>query len=233
MFIDNKYWKTYQKLIEKYGQKDKPKYYAERHHIIPTFADGKNTIENKAYLAPRVHYLCHLLLVKCSSGRLRRSAAYAVIRMKTVNGHKDIRNSKKYEILRKSSIEEMRADGNPFYGKGDQVKGSKNHFYGKKHTQKTIEDLRQKCALYGKDNGFYGKTHSQETKLSLSKIRSLSITVIFLNGEEKQFENIKIFSEWLAKKHNMTAAVGKKIVQEHGKHLLPKYQIRGIEREVS
>lgn len=49
--------------------------------------------------------------------------------------------------------------------------GSKNHFYGKKHSKKTIEVLRKKCAMFGKNNPFYGKKHTQESlkKMKIAK----------------------------------------------------------------
>ena len=69
---------------------------------------------------------------------------------------------------------------NGFYGKGDYIRGIKNHFYGKKHSEETKEKIRHKMTgkkihseewkkelsekMSGQGNPFYGKKHSEETK---------------------------------------------------------------------
>lgn len=50
--------------------------------------------------------------------------------------------------------------------------GSKNPFYGKHHSQETIDILSKKCALYGEKNGFYGKSHSEETKEKIRRTKA-------------------------------------------------------------
>lgn len=49
-------------------------------------------------------------------------------------------------------------------------RGADNPFFGKHHTQESIEKARQKIsqALQGENNPFYGKHHSEETKLKIS-----------------------------------------------------------------
>lgn len=63
-------------------------------------------------------------------------------------------------------------------GLSESRKGSKNPFYGKKHTEEVLEILREKCALYGEDNGFYGKSHTKESKeLMRKKAKRKSVVV--------------------------------------------------------
>lgn len=52
------------------------------------------------------------------------------------------------------------------------MKGEKNHFYGKHHTEETRKILSEKCALYGERNGFYGKTHTEETKRRIKETKA-------------------------------------------------------------
>ena len=59
---------------------------------------------------------------------------------------------------------------NPKFGKGEEIMGEKNPFYGKKHSDRVREILSEKAKQRtGEKNSFYGKTHSDETK---EKIRS-------------------------------------------------------------
>lgn len=50
-------------------------------------------------------------------------------------------------------------------------KGELNHFYGKKHSEKSIRQMKEiKLGMYDKEkNPFYGKKHSEETKSKISK----------------------------------------------------------------
>ena len=61
------YTKHYDLLILKYGRKDKPEFYSERHHIIPKCVGGTNNPNNLVYLTPREHLLAHWLLSKIYS----------------------------------------------------------------------------------------------------------------------------------------------------------------------
>ena len=56
----------YQKLISKYGYKDRPveSHLYERHHIIPKSMGGDNSKQNLVYLTGRQHFLAHWLLFK-------------------------------------------------------------------------------------------------------------------------------------------------------------------------
>jgi hypothetical protein len=54
----------YESLINKYGLKNKPEYYSERHHIVPKSMGGTNEDYNLVYLTPRQHFIAHWLLWK-------------------------------------------------------------------------------------------------------------------------------------------------------------------------
>lgn len=54
---------------------------------------------------------------------------------------------------------------NPKYGKGYDLIGEKNPFYGKKHSERVRKILSKKASLkIGEKNPFYNKKHSEETK---------------------------------------------------------------------
>ena len=43
----------------------------ENHHILPMKAGGKNVNANKVLLTPREHFICHILLVKMTTGQTK------------------------------------------------------------------------------------------------------------------------------------------------------------------
>lgn len=62
----------------------------------------------------------------------------------------------------------FKGDRNGMSGKGDSIRGEKNHFYGKHHSVETLEKLRELNT--GEKNSFYGKHHSEETKIILRNV---------------------------------------------------------------
>jgi hypothetical protein len=54
----------YDALIKKYGLKNKPDFYSERHHIVPKSMGGLDNIANLVYLTPKQHFIAHWLLWK-------------------------------------------------------------------------------------------------------------------------------------------------------------------------
>jgi len=88
MFLNNKYTKIYFKMINA-GFKSKPNYgYYERHHIIPKSIGGSNSESNLVYLTARQHFLCHLLLLKMTTGNQKKSMAFAYFGMRRSNSKK-------------------------------------------------------------------------------------------------------------------------------------------------
>ena len=87
--------------------------------------------------------------------------------------------------------------------------GENNSFYGKHHTEKTKEIIRQKNIglfageknyFYGKDysgekNYFYGKHHTEKTKEIISKSNSNIWLITFPSGEEIIYRSLSKFSK--------------------------------------
>lgn len=68
MFIDNKYYKCYSRIIVKAQSRPISKdVYYEKHHIVPKSMGGSNKTENLVLLTAREHFVCHWLLTKCVS----------------------------------------------------------------------------------------------------------------------------------------------------------------------
>lgn len=82
-------------------------------------------------------------------------------------------------------------DGNPFksgelnpkYGKGEEIKGENNPFYGQKHTIRVKKILSQKARLrVGELNPFFGKEHNEKTKKIISDKAKIRLRVKENNG---------------------------------------------------
>lgn len=70
MFKENKYYKWYYKIIKTARERKVLGGYGENHHIIPRSMGGNDSTDNIVRLTAREHYVCHLLLPKCTSGKL-------------------------------------------------------------------------------------------------------------------------------------------------------------------
>lgn len=233
MFIEGKYKRTYFKLVEKYGEKveykSKRRNGVEKHHIVPTSLGGTNELSNLVYLSPRVHYICHLLLVKMTSDDAKRKMAFAVIRMKQSKINRGINiNSKIYEILRREAIRtSLLGKNNPAYGKGYKWRGAKNHFWGKHHTSESIKMMKlNKPDSAGIRNPFYGKKHTKKIRRMLSELRSKPITIILISGKKMSFKSQQDAAKFIAKRNNASEAVGQKILKPQFSHLLSKYGVK-------
>lgn len=71
----------------------------------------------------------------------------------------------------------------------NNMKGEKNHFYNKKHTDETKKKISQslKGKFIGENNHFYGKKHSEETK---EKIRKKAIGRKLTEETKKKIKRI-------------------------------------------
>ncbi len=65
LFIDNKYTHWYYSIIQKPQTKTG---YTESHHVIPKSLGGSDDCTNIVKLTAKEHFICHLLLVKMTTG---------------------------------------------------------------------------------------------------------------------------------------------------------------------
>lgn len=69
MFIDNKYYRYYIRIIDNAKEIGRPHCYYERHHIIPKSMGGGNYLENLVEVSPKCHFILHWLLTRCVATR--------------------------------------------------------------------------------------------------------------------------------------------------------------------
>ncbi len=92
----------------------------------------------------------------------------------------------------------LKGQDNLNYGNGDKIKGEKNPFYGKKHSEKSLQKIKEAhkdCS--GKNHPQYGKHLSDETKAKISKVRT---------GTKRSAESIE---------KSRLAAIGRKHTSEY------------------
>ena len=64
IFIQNKYTKWYDNIINKSALRGTINEYTEKHHVIPKSLGGCNNKSNIAVLTAKEHFICHWLLTK-------------------------------------------------------------------------------------------------------------------------------------------------------------------------
>lgn len=139
MFLQNKYKKIYFSIVEKAKSRICEEY-TEKHHIIPRSLGGCDDVDNLVKLTAREHFVCHLLLVRFTTGVNKSKMVKAAFSMIGWNNQKI--NSKTYSSLKKLHSEEMKLN-NPVYDDNvkikisNKLKGRANSFEGKHHTEET------------------------------------------------------------------------------------------------
>jgi len=192
------YLKIYVNIINKAkfeNRKSGCKIYYENHHILPKCMGGNDEKENLVLLTAKEHFICHKLLVEIYPNK--KGLIYACMIMCN-----KISSSNKRDYI-VSSIEYERV--RHLYH--EKCSGENHYMFGKKHSEKTKEKLRQinlgdnnpmfnkkawnkglpkeQQPMFGRCGELslnFGKKASQETKDKLSKMRK----GVILSKEHKE-----------------------------------------------
>jgi hypothetical protein len=190
--IENKWKRTYFRLIERCKDRTLNEY-TEKHHILPRSLGGGNDDDNLVKLTPREHYIAHLLLPKFTLGNEKRKMLHALhcfiegFGPTTRDKDSYAVNSRIYESFKKEyaktvsermknshwtrtkSKEEIRRCFDRIFENG----GSWN--FRKNKSSEEIEKINESLGRSGKDNHMFGKSHSEETKKRIRETRSKTI----------------------------------------------------------
>jgi len=125
----------------------------EDHHIIPKCLEGSDNKNNRILLTPREHYVCHKLL--CYIYPQNTKIIYAFHLMTCMQKTKYNITSRDYELARflrsnKSLSKETKeklsikssGENNGMFENGEKISGEKNGMFGKHHTEKSIEKIK-------------------------------------------------------------------------------------------
>jgi len=102
MYLQNKYTKIYNLIIDRARDRE-ISCYAEKHHIIPQSLGGSNDKSNIVKLTAREHFICHLLLTKMVNGPNKSKmyqAAWMMASSTSKTQHRHKVNNRTYEHLR-------------------------------------------------------------------------------------------------------------------------------------
>lgn len=142
MFIQNKYYRWYQAIIER----DDLDGYRERHHKMPRAFGGNDSKSNIVLLSARRHFLAHWLLTKCTEGENLRSMLWAFACMSR-NPSGD-RNLSAWQYARARAAYQQAA------------LGRSSNFKGRTHSPES----RNKMSL-----SRIGRKHSDQHKANIAK----------------------------------------------------------------
>lgn len=114
MFIQNKYYKWYMKIMQSVQSKNRTRKNGEfdLHHIIPKSMGGSNAKTNLVYLTHREHFIAHVLLVKCVAKPYIYKMVSALVRFK----HKAT-SSRSYALYKTTISRYSKGEYNQSYGK--------------------------------------------------------------------------------------------------------------------
>jgi len=158
-FVESKYSRWYDALIQKAQLRGTVEGYSEIHHIIPRSFGGSNDKNNLVKLTAREHYIAHALLWKMKfSGIYGSKMAFAFntfINRMNDNLVKDKTpvkiNSHIYQAFKIHYATML----------SEKMTGEGNHFYGKTHSEETRKKIGEKSKLKefkrGPENPQWGK----------------------------------------------------------------------------
>lgn len=136
MFINNKYKKIYDSIINKAFIRPEIQLYTEEHHIIPRSLGGSDSSDNIVTLTAREHFICHILLTKFTAGSDRHKMLYAACILSKAKRDYQYRyfNSRLYEKIKIESANAMSSS-------------RKGKTYEELYGEVKAKELRQKKAL--------------------------------------------------------------------------------------
>lgn len=182
--------------------------YFERHHIIMKSKGGSNEYDNIVFLTAREHFIAHWILWRIYRDR---SSALAFHKMLSKNRLRQDSNryysSRGYEEARLAFSETNK--GNKYGSKKNRKRPHRMHT----KEGKLAQSMAIKGTRIGSKNTFYGKKHSTKTKEMISlaakerfKNRYAPGKLVFDSNTGIYYDNVKLCSEAIGIKYNTLRA---------------------------
>jgi hypothetical protein len=167
MYLINKYTTWYHNIIANASKRINQSGYFEKHHIIPKSLGGSNDPNNLVYLTAKEHFVCHRLLVKMTTGKSKRSMAYAAWQMTLLDKRCRYKpSSRTYAILKKQLSESSKGIPMSEEHKAKMRKPKTEEHKQKLRAPKTEE--HKKALSMSRLGKSWGHKHSEETKSKMS-----------------------------------------------------------------
>jgi hypothetical protein len=154
LFKINKYSKWYFNIINNSINRNTLLQYTEKHHIIPKALGGVDSTSNIAILTAKEHFIVHHLLVKMVKDKISTDKMWSAFFMMHIGRDNRVKYARTYEFLI------IRMSQN----KSENYKGENNHFFGKKHSEKTKRKMSNSWNRKSKrnhDNTIYIFNHPE------------------------------------------------------------------------
>jgi len=207
-FLDNKYTKWYYSIIENAKLRDK-NLANEVHHIIPCSLNGNNNEENLVGLTFKEHFICHLLLVKITTGKDKEKMLYAIRFMLKQDKYNRKLTSRLYQNIKEEFhliLKNRIGKNNPMYGKrhsletrqlqSNSAKGKNTgKLIGDKNPSKRPE-VREKIS-----KSLTGRVITPETKEKLRQ-HNLGKTMSYETKKKHSMNNLKEGNPMFGRKHS-------------------------------
>ena len=189
--VQNKYLKWYLQLCSQHSAATT----IEKHHIVPRSFGGSDEQANIVKLSPRQHFIAHMLLLRCTNGKYKRSAAMAAHYMLSgCKNHKrgNLATSRIYEMLRKEVSEAMKNRTITEQHRQNMRLAQKGKIISQEHKQKLSEKLSKHKAfiafspLNEKFEGPNLRQFCQEKLISYHTLRKIeSAPVVLTAGKNR------------------------------------------------
>lgn len=144
----------------------------EEHHILPKCMGGTDNPNNLIKMPVRYHIFAHLFLMKAYPDNHKLSyAAKRMLSTNTNQGRHSVLKTlpiRLISLIRAEAIKNLK-NKNPFKGRTHTKESREKMSLSHKNKYPTIETKeKQSKAKLGSKNPFYGKKHSEETKQRIS-----------------------------------------------------------------
>ncbi len=172
MYLPNKYTNWYNSIITKARERvNQSDAYVETHHVVPKSLGGSNDLTNLVKLTAKEHFVCHMLLIKMTTGDSKRrmiNAAWGMAIRK--NRYQDSRvkvNSRMYEYIKSNLTQSNESN----LARSKKLKGRTLGPMSESHKEKLrkpkTEETKRKmsAARIGKT---WNYKHTSETKSKMS-----------------------------------------------------------------
>lgn len=169
MFQQNKYSKWYFDIVNRAGSRV-TNGYVERHHIVPKSLGGSNDQTNLVKLTAKEHFICHLLLVKMTTGKDQQKmwhAAWNMLNRKRLYQDRYKVTSRIYEFIRKNNAKAL-SQANT--GKPSKLKGRViTPEWREKLRQANLGKKRSAESVAKQSSTMKGRVRTMEEREAISK----------------------------------------------------------------